>query len=91
MKKLFLRAEFGPLWEPWEEDEIGRKTLLLRCSTLLSSDNLEGENKEIRGFETTLSLKFLYLTKATKFSTLLLNVFTAFKSKVEISKNFVAF
>ena len=25
MKKLFLRAEFGPLWEPWEEDEIGRK------------------------------------------------------------------
>ena len=26
MKKLFLRAEFGPLWEPWEEDEIGRKT-----------------------------------------------------------------
>ena len=27
MKKLFLRAEFGPLWEPWEEDEIGRKTL----------------------------------------------------------------
>ena len=28
MKKLFLRAEFGPLWEPWEEDEIGRKTYL---------------------------------------------------------------
>ena len=27
MKKLFLRAEFGPLWEPWEEDEIGRNTL----------------------------------------------------------------
>ena len=27
MKKLFLRAEFGPLWEPWEEDEIGRKPL----------------------------------------------------------------
>ena len=27
MKKLFLRAEFGPLWEPWEEDEIGRKIL----------------------------------------------------------------
>ena len=25
MKKLFLRAEFGPLWEPWEVDEIGRK------------------------------------------------------------------
>ena len=25
MKKLFLRAEFGPLWEPWEEKEIGRK------------------------------------------------------------------
>ena len=25
MKKLFLRAEFGPLWEPWGEDEIGRK------------------------------------------------------------------
>ena len=24
MKKLFLRAEFGPLWEPWEVDEIGR-------------------------------------------------------------------
>ena len=64
MKKLFLRAEFGPLWEPWEEDEIGRKTLLLRCSTLLSSDNLEGENKEIRGFETTLSLQ-LQLRKST--------------------------
>ena len=28
MKKLFLRAEFGPLWEPWEEDEIGRKGIL---------------------------------------------------------------
>ena len=27
MKKLFLRAEFGPLWEPWEEDEIGRKKI----------------------------------------------------------------
>ena len=27
MKKLFLRAEFGPLWEPWEVDEIGRKTI----------------------------------------------------------------
>jgi hypothetical protein len=27
MKKLFLRAEFGPLWEPWEEDEIGRKII----------------------------------------------------------------
>jgi hypothetical protein len=27
MKKLFLRAEFGPLWEPWEEDEIGRKDI----------------------------------------------------------------
>jgi hypothetical protein len=26
MKKLFLRAEFGSLWEPWEEDEVGRKT-----------------------------------------------------------------
>ena len=26
-EKLFLRAEFGPLWEPWEEDEIGRKVL----------------------------------------------------------------
>jgi hypothetical protein len=30
MKKLFLRAEFGPLWEPWEEDEIGRKALVSR-------------------------------------------------------------
>ena len=29
MKKLFLRAEFGPLWEPWEEDEIGRKKILV--------------------------------------------------------------
>jgi hypothetical protein len=29
MKKLFLRAEFGPLWEPWEEDEIGRKDFLV--------------------------------------------------------------
>ena len=29
MKKLFLRAEFGPLWEPWEEDEIGRKKFTL--------------------------------------------------------------
>jgi hypothetical protein len=28
MKKLFLRAEFGPLWEPWEEDEIGRNEVL---------------------------------------------------------------
>ena len=27
MKKLFLRAEFGPLWEPWEVDEIGRKVI----------------------------------------------------------------
>jgi hypothetical protein len=27
MKKLFLRAEFGPLREPWEEDEIGRKNI----------------------------------------------------------------
>ena len=27
MKKLFLRAEFGPFWEPWEEDEIGRKNI----------------------------------------------------------------
>ena len=25
MKKLFLRAEFGPLWEPWEVDETPRK------------------------------------------------------------------
>ena len=48
MKKLFLRAEFGPLWEPWEVDEIGRKNmytaqtlppdywmLVLRLDTLL--------------------------------------------------------
>ena len=32
MKKLFLRAEFGPLWEPWEEDEIGRNNILLLLS-----------------------------------------------------------
>ena len=25
MKKLFLRAEFGPLWGPWEVDETPRK------------------------------------------------------------------
>ena len=25
MNKLFLRAEFGPLWELLEVDEIGRK------------------------------------------------------------------
>ena len=29
MKNLFLRAEFGPLWEPWEEDEIGIKVNLV--------------------------------------------------------------
>ena len=34
MKKLFLRAEFGPLWEPWEEDEIGRKILGLAITEL---------------------------------------------------------
>ena len=27
MKKLFLRAEFGPLWGPWEVDETPRKFL----------------------------------------------------------------
>jgi hypothetical protein len=27
-KKLIMRAEFGPLWEPWEVDEIGRKKFL---------------------------------------------------------------
>jgi len=32
MKKLFLRAEFGPLWEPWEEDEIGRKAYPSSCN-----------------------------------------------------------
>ena len=31
MKKLFLRAEFGPLWEPWEEDEVGRKEFAFSC------------------------------------------------------------
>ena len=35
MKKLFLRAEFGPLWEPWEEDEIGRKALPLVPAAVL--------------------------------------------------------
>jgi len=29
MKKLFLRAEFGPLWGPWEVDETPRKVILL--------------------------------------------------------------
>ena len=28
MKKLFLRAEFGPLWEPWEVDETPRNAIL---------------------------------------------------------------
>ena len=28
MKKLFLRAEFGPLWDPWEVDETPRKWIL---------------------------------------------------------------
>ena len=32
MKKLFLRAEFGPLWEPWEENEIGRKDITIGCN-----------------------------------------------------------
>ena len=27
MKKLFLRAEFGPLWGPWEVDETPRKCI----------------------------------------------------------------
>ena len=27
MKKLFLRAEFGPLWGPWEVDETPRKVI----------------------------------------------------------------
>ena len=36
MKKLFLRAEFGPLWEPWEEDEIGRKEFPLPNHCLFS-------------------------------------------------------
>ena len=34
MKKLFLRAEFGPLWEPWEVDEIGRKNIYSFIVTL---------------------------------------------------------
>jgi len=29
MKKLFLRAEFGPLWGPWEVDETPRKYMFL--------------------------------------------------------------
>ena len=29
MKKLFLRAEFGPLWGPWEVDETPRKFLAM--------------------------------------------------------------
>ena len=27
MKILFLREEFGPLWEPWEVDETPRKQM----------------------------------------------------------------
>ena len=30
MKKLFLKAEFGPLWEPWKVDETPRKILFLK-------------------------------------------------------------
>ena len=37
MKKLFLRAEFGPLWEPWEEDEIGRKEILVKPKLVLEN------------------------------------------------------
>ena len=40
MKKLFLRAEFGPLWEPWEEDEIGRKTFLYRLTVFAIAKSL---------------------------------------------------
>ena len=34
IKKLFLRAEFRPLWEPWEEDETPRKVVLAGSSVL---------------------------------------------------------
>ena len=34
MKKLFLRTEFGPLWEPWEEDEIGRNKIFSELYTI---------------------------------------------------------
>ena len=49
MKKLFLRAEFGPLWEPWEEDEIGRK----KISFLLELLALKAENFFAVGVEET--------------------------------------
>ena len=45
MKKLFLRAEFGPLWGPWEVDETPRKMFLTRSvstctisATILAQD-----------------------------------------------------
>ena len=43
MKKLFLRAEFGPLWEPWEEDEIGRNILYRRFPKLATFFQLLSE------------------------------------------------
>ena len=50
MKKLFLRAEFGPLWEPWEEDEIGRKKLSKVYQTLVSYvlSKIRAENDALR-------------------------------------------
>ena len=44
MKTLFLRAEFGPLWEPWEEDEIGRKHMFLNMYGT-NSLNANGEKR----------------------------------------------
>ena len=38
MKKLFLRAEFGPLWGPWEVDETPRKDILIPSFQGIKSD-----------------------------------------------------
>jgi hypothetical protein len=45
MKKLFLRAEFGPLWEPWEVDETPRKLFLIGSMIVLTKNARQQQNE----------------------------------------------
>ena len=69
---------------------LGKAVYQLPLTTLLDrADKQWGDLSSGVAF-----LKFIYSEKATKFcerSTLLLSVCTVYKSKVEISQNFVAF
>ena len=63
MKKLFLRAEFGPLWEPWEVDEIGRKTIIID----LTEKNMLNSSHVFVGEKLAQPLSIIFHTETKRF------------------------